>query len=170
LLPEIIRPIQGGEADVVLGSRLMGLHPMRQGMPWWKYYSNRALTMLENLTFGLQLSEYHTGYRAFRREVLESVNLQMNSDKFIFDQEIMAQAVDLKARIAEVSVPTRYFAEASSASFVQSSIYGLSILSLLARYWLHRAGLVHYRQFDSLKRRYRSVTPEGSEAKANTRM
>jgi hypothetical protein len=80
----------------------------------------------------------------------------------------MAQAVDLKARIAEVSVPTRYFAEASSASFVQSSIYGLSILSLLARYWLHRAGFVHHRQFDSLKRRYRSVAAESAEAKANT--
>jgi glycosyltransferase involved in cell wall biosynthesis len=159
LLPEIIKPIQNGEADVVLGSRLMGLHPMRQGMPWWKYYSNRALTMLENLTFGLNLSEYHTGYRAFRREVLESVNLQMNSDKFIFDQEIMAQAVNLKARIAEVSVPTRYFPEASSASFVQSSIYGLAILSLLARYWLHRTGFVHHLQFDSLRQRYRSGVP-----------
>jgi glycosyltransferase involved in cell wall biosynthesis len=166
LLPQIIRPIQSDEADVVLGSRLMGLHPMRQGMPWWKYYSNRALTMLENLAFGLNLSEYHTGYRAFRREVLESVNLQMNSDKFIFDQEIMAQAVNLKARIAEVSVPTRYFPEASSASFVQSSIYGLSILSLLTRYWLHRSGFMHYRQFDSLKRRYRSIAQEVATTRA----
>ncbi len=156
LLPEIIRPIQDGNADVVLGSRLMGLSPMRQGMPWWKYYSNRFLTMFENLTFGLKLSEYHTGYRAFRREVLECVNLEMNSDNFIFDQEILAQIVSLDMRIAEHPVPTRYFAQASSASFLQSSVYGLSILWLLARYWMHRAGIMHQRQFDSLERRYRS--------------
>ena len=98
LLPEIIKPIQDGVADVVLGSRLMGAHPMKQGMPWWKYISNRFLTMAENVVFGLKLSEYHTGYRAFDREALESVNLSMNSDKFIFDQEIMAQLVNIKMR------------------------------------------------------------------------
>src|SRR5437016_12969321 len=132
LLPEIVRPIQEGAADVVLGSRLMGANPMGQGMPWWKYYANRFLTTLENWTFGLRLSEYHTGYRAFRREVLESVNIQMNSDRFLFDQEILAQIVSLRLRITEVPVPTRYFAQASSATFFQSSVYGLSILWLLA--------------------------------------
>jgi glycosyltransferase involved in cell wall biosynthesis len=157
LLPEIIRPIEEGTADVVLGSRLMGIHPIRQGMPWWKYYSNRFLTALENWVFGLRLSEYHTGYRAFRRQVLESVNLQMDSDRFIFDQEILAQIVNLKMRITEVPVPTRYFAQASSASFFQSSVYGVSILWLLVRYLLHRGGIVHQRQFDSLERRYRSA-------------
>jgi len=157
LLPEIIRPIQEGNADVVLGSRLLGASPMSQGMPWWKYVSNRFLTKLENATFGLQLSEYHTGYRAFRREVLESVNLEMNSDNFIFDQEILAQIVRLDMRIAEVPVPTRYFPQASSASFIQSSVYGLSILWLLGRYALHCAGMIHQRQFDSLERRYRSM-------------
>ena len=157
LLPEIIKPIQEGQADVVLGSRLMGINPMRQGMPWWKYISNRFLTIAENVVFGLKLSEYHTGYRAFRREALESVNLQMDSDKFIFDQEIMAQLVNIKMRITEVPVPTRYFAQASSASFVASSIYGVSILTLLARYLLHRWGVIHQRQFDSLERRYRSA-------------
>jgi glycosyltransferase involved in cell wall biosynthesis len=157
LLPEIIRPIEDGTADVVLGSRLMGVHPIRQGMPWWKYYSNRFLTTLENWVFGLRLSEYHTGYRAFRRQVLESVNLQMDSDRFIFDQEILAQIVNLKMRITEVPVPTRYFAQASSASLVQSSVYGVSILWLLVRYLLHRGGIVHQRQFDSLERRYRSA-------------
>ena len=154
LLPEIIRPIQDGAADVVLGSRLLGSSPMKQGMPWWKYISNRFLTVLENWTFGLSLSEYHTGYRAFRRQVLEAANLEMNSDKFIFDQEILAQIVALGLRITEVPVPTRYFPQASSASFMQSSIYGLSILWLLARYLLHRAGIVRQRQFDSLRRRY----------------
>jgi len=156
LLPEIVKPIQDGVADVVLGSRLMGAHPMKQGMPWWKYISNRFLTMAENVVFGLKLSEYHTGYRAFDREALESVNLAMNSDKFIFDQEIMAQLVNIKMRITEVPVPTRYFKQASSASFLQSSIYGISILWLLARYLLHRSGMIRQRRFQSLERRYRN--------------
>ena len=164
LLPEIIRPIEAGDADVVLGSRLMGIHPIRQGMPWWKYYSNRFLTTLENLVFGLHLSEYHTGYRAFRRQVLESVNLQMDSDRFIFDQEILAQIVNLKMRITEVPVPTRYFAQASSASLFQSTVYGVSILWLLVRYLLHRGGIVHQRQFDSLERRYRNAAEDKHQA------
>lgn len=154
LLPEIVRPIQQGEADVVLGSRLLGGNVMKQGMPWWKFISNRFLTGLENRVFGLTLSEYHTGYRAYRRDALESVNLDMNSDNFIFDQEIMAQFVDLGARVAEVPVPTRYFPQASSASFIQSSIYGLSILLLLLRFVLHRNGIWKQRQFESLARRY----------------
>ncbi len=165
LLPQVIEPIRAGAADVVLGSRLMGDNPMRQGMPWWKYLSNRFLTGLENRAFRLRLSEYHTGYRAFRREILEAVNLGMNSDKFIFDQEIMAQLVCLRARIAEVPVPTRYFAQASSASFFASTRYGLSILWLLLRYLLHRSGVVHQRQFDSLERRYHTIAEEGSESK-----
>ena len=155
LLPEIIRPIQEGRAGIVLGSRLLGTNPMKQGMPWWKYYANRFLTRLENLVFGLKLSEYHTGYRAFHREVLESLNLTMNSDSFIFDQEILAQAVDLGVRITEVPVPTRYFPLASSASFPQSLVYGLRILWLLFRYLLHRSGLLRQRQFESLSHRYR---------------
>jgi glycosyltransferase involved in cell wall biosynthesis len=162
LLPEIVHPIQEGLADAVLGSRLMGTNPMKQGMPWWKYISNRFLTWAENVTFGLNLSEYHTGYRAFSRDVLESVNLETNSDKFIFDQEIMAQMVALRMRITEVPVPTRYFAQASSASFFASSIYGLSILVLLAKYLMYRWGWGYHRQFDSLQRRYHSgVQPVG---------
>jgi glycosyltransferase involved in cell wall biosynthesis len=154
LLPEVVKPIQEGKADVVLGSRLLGGNVVKQGMPWWKFISNRFLTGLENRVFGLRLSEYHTGYRAYRRDVLESVNLDMNSDNFIFDQEIMAQFVDLGARVAEVPVPTRYFPQASSASFIQSSVYGLSILLLLLRYVLHRSGIWKQRQFESLARRY----------------
>jgi len=154
LLPEMIQPIERGEADVVLGSRLLGGDPMKQGMPWWKYVSNRFLTRLENAVFGLRLAEYHTGYRAYRREALETVNLEMNSDNFIFDQQIMAQFVAAGLRVAEVPVPTRYFPAASSASFVQSSVYGLSILWLLARFLLHRAGLARSRKFESLRRRY----------------
>ena len=99
LLPRVIEPIERDEADVVLGSRLMEGNPMRQGMPWWKYVSNRFLTFLENRVFGLQLSEYHTGYRAYRRAALEAVNLETNSDNFLFDQEIVAQFIDSGIRI-----------------------------------------------------------------------
>jgi hypothetical protein len=123
-------------------------------MPWWKYVSNRFLTWVENRAFGLNLAEYHTGYRAYRRAALEAVNIEMNSDNFIFDQEIMAQFVHAGLRIAEVPVPTRYFPQASSASFVQSSVYGVSILALVARYRLHRAGILRQRQFESLTLRY----------------
>jgi glycosyltransferase involved in cell wall biosynthesis len=164
LLPEIVRPIEEGRADVVLGSRLLGADAWRQGMPWWKYVSNRFLTGLENLCFGLSLSEYHTGYRAYRSDVLEAVNVQMNSDNFIFDQEIMAQFVCVGVRFAEVPVPTRYFPQASSASFMQSSVYGSSILFLLLRYLLHRSGIWRQRQFESLQRRYSSAAAAGSKS------
>ena len=156
LLPRVLEPIDCKEADVVLGSRLLEGNPMRQGMPWWKYVANRFLTAIENWAFGLRLSEYHTGYRAYRREALETVNLETNSDNFLFDQEIIAQFVDAGLRIREVPVPARYFPEASSASLLQSSVYGISILRLVARYLLHRAGL-HQRQFQSLHNRYERV-------------
>jgi len=156
-LPQIIEPIERGEADVVLGSRLMSASPVTQGMPWWKYVGNRLLTKVENAAFGLRLSEYHTGYRAFSREVLETINFQMNADGFIFDQEVIAQIVDARFRVAEVSVPTRYFPEASSASFIDSSRYGLGILWLVVRYGLHRSHLLRQNKFQSLKRRYSKV-------------
>ncbi len=154
LLPQIIQPIVEGKAHLVLGSRLKEGSALQQGMPWWKYISNRFLTWLENLTFGLHHSEYHTGYRAFDRTLLETVNFSMNSDKFIFDQEIIAQAVAAGFNLEEIAVPTRYFAEASQISFVASSIYGMQILTLLARYVMHKTGLRKSRQFESLRRRY----------------
>ncbi len=157
LLPEIIRPIREGKADVVLGSRLLAGDVMRQGMPWWKFLGNRFLTGVENWAFDLNLAEYHTGYRAYRREALEAVNLDMNSDAFVFDQEIIAQFVDTGMRIAEVPVPTRYFAQASSCSFVSSCRYGLSIFGVVARYLLHRTDLVKLKQFASLRRRYHAA-------------
>jgi glycosyltransferase involved in cell wall biosynthesis len=157
LLPKIIEPIQTGRADVVFGSRLLGGNAIRQGMPWWKYAANLFLTRLENQVFGLELSEFHTGYRAYRRELLESVNLEMNSDKFVFDQEIVAQMVDVGARFAEVPVPTRYFAQASTCSLTASCRYGVSILAVLARYLLHHFRLLPQKQFQSLRRRYSAV-------------
>jgi len=124
-------------------------------MPWWKYVSNRFLTWVENRAFGLNLSEFHTGYRAYTAEALQSMNLATNSDKFIFDQEVVAQAVTLGLKITEIAVPTRYFPQASSASFLQSSRYGLSILYLVMKYGLHKSGIRRSRQFESLSRRYR---------------
>jgi glycosyltransferase involved in cell wall biosynthesis len=154
LVPQIIEPIIKSEADVVLGSRLKKGTALQEGMPWWKYFSNRFLTSVENTTFGLGLSEFHTGYRAFRREVLETVNFAMNNDGFIFDQEIIAQVVAAGFRITEIPVPTRYFAEASSASFAQSTIYGLKILWLMLRYQFFCWKLIPGRQFTSLRARY----------------
>ena len=154
LLPALIAPIQRNEADVVLGSRLLGESPVKQGMPVWKYWGNRFLTRIENWVFGLGLSEFHTGYRAFTREVLETVNFGMNSDKFIFDQEIIAQIVAAGFRIMEVPVPTRYFPEASSAGFFASVRYGLGVLRLLFQYSLHRLRVRPQRRFESLRQRY----------------
>ncbi|EKQ68990.1 glycosyl transferase [Leptolyngbyaceae cyanobacterium JSC-12] len=157
LLPELVRPIQEGRYDVVFGSRMKGISAFKQGMPWWKYISNVFLTWLENKVFGLELSEFHTGYRAYSREALEAVNFLANSDKFIFDQEIVAQFVAGGFRIGDVHVPTRYFPEASSLSFVGSVIYGLGILGLLFRYSLHKVGIVTSAQFICHPLRYRST-------------
>jgi glycosyltransferase involved in cell wall biosynthesis len=155
LLPTIIAPLKAGEADVVLGSRLMQGNVVQQGMPWWKFLGNRGLTTIQNWVLGQNLSEYHTGYRAYSRRVLEEVPFLLNSDNFVFDQEMLVQAIHLGFRITEVPVPTRYFKEASSASFYASVIYGFSILALLARYLLHRAALVSQRQFECFAARYR---------------
>jgi hypothetical protein len=160
LVPDIIKPILEGNADLVLGSRLKEGSAVQQGMPWWKYISNRFLTRLENWVFGLDHSEFHTGYRAFTREVLETVNFSMNSDGFVFDQEIIAQAVVAQFRIGEISVPVRYFKEASSASFYDSTAYGIKILVVLCRYLLHKCGIVKLKQFESLRARYRRVPSE----------
>lgn len=159
LLPDLMKPIEDGQVDVVLGSRLLGGSAVKQGMPWWKYIANRFLTRLENRVFRLRLSEFHTGYRAYRRNVLESVNYVMNSDRFVFDQEVIAQIVMARFKIGEVPVPTRYFREASSAGFIDSCIYGLSILWLLLKYVVHKYGIYTQKQFESLRARYNEVGP-----------
>jgi hypothetical protein len=130
---------------------------LEQGMPWWKYLGNRFLTKLENWVLGLSLSEYHTGYRAFSRRVLEEIPFSLNSDKFVFDQEMLVQAAHLRFRIREVPVPTKYFPEASKASFLDSVIYGLSILFLLFCFLAHKISLVELRQFQPLHSRYKRV-------------
>ena len=154
LVPEIAQPIIDGRADVVFGSRMLGKSAYREGMPWWKFVANKALTWLENLVFGLSLSEYHTGYRAYSRQALQSVNFYSNSDGFVFDREIVAKFVAQNLRIAEIPVPVRYFPEASSAGFFDSTIYGMKILWILLRYFLHRQGIVKSTHFSNYSGRY----------------
>jgi glycosyltransferase involved in cell wall biosynthesis len=139
-IPDLIAPIVAGQADMVLGSRFLG-DPLAGGMPRWKYVSNRFLTGVENMAFGLSLSEYHTGFRAYSRQLLERIPYNLNSDDFVFDQELVAQVVANGMRVAEIAVPTRYFAEASSVGFRRSVIYGLSTLTVVGRFLLHRLGL-----------------------------
>jgi hypothetical protein len=117
-----------GVYDLALGSRILGGGALRGGMPLYKYISNRMLTLFQNLTMGAKLSEYHTGFRAYSRQLLESLPLEANSDDFVFDNQVLAQAVFLGARIGEISCPTKYFPEASSINFRRSSIYGLGVL------------------------------------------
>ena len=156
LVPEIVAPIINLEADIVLGSRMLRKSAFKDGMPWWKFIANKSLTWLENKVFGLSLSEYHTGYRAYSRHALESVNFYSNSDGFVFDQEIIAQFVWQNLKISEVPVPVRYFPEASSAGFVESTIYGIKILWLLVIYGLHKFGIVKSTRFSNVHGRYES--------------
>ncbi|MCA1644711.1 MAG: glycosyltransferase family 2 protein [Chloroflexi bacterium] len=147
LVPQMIKPILDGRADIVLGSRLLNGGALSGGIPWWKFVANRFLTFVENMAFGLRLSEYHTGFRAYSRRLLETLPFLLNSDDFVFDQEIMAQAVSFGFRVGEIPVPTRYFAEASSVNFERSVEYGLAVLRLVLRYLLHRAHIWRSRQF-----------------------
>jgi glycosyltransferase involved in cell wall biosynthesis len=154
-IPDLVLPILSADADLMLGSRFLG-DPLAGGMPRWKYVSNRFLTTVENLAFGLRLSEYHTGLRAYSRRLLETIPYELNSDDFVFDQELVAQVVAAGGlRIGEVAVPTRYFQEASSVGFRRSVVYGLSTLRVVARYLLHRTGIRR-----SAKLRPRAVTGE----------
>ncbi|HEY4633040.1 MAG TPA: glycosyltransferase family 2 protein [Candidatus Limnocylindrales bacterium] len=138
-IPALIAPIAAGTHDLMLGSRFLG-DPRAGGMPIWKFVSNRALTTVENLAFGMDLSEYHTGLRAYSRRLLETIPFHRNSDDFVFDQELIAQVVaaGLRRRIGEIAVPTRYFEEASSVGFGRSVVYGVSTVRVVARYLLHR--------------------------------
>jgi glycosyltransferase involved in cell wall biosynthesis len=138
-----------GVYDAVLGSRILGGRALRGGMPLWKYVANRLLTAFENFFLGAKLSEYHSGYRAFSREVLAALPLLENSDDFVFDNQMLAQCVHFGFRIGEVSCPTRYFEEASSINFRRSVTYGLGVLATTLQFALQRWGVSHFRIFDS---------------------
>jgi glycosyltransferase involved in cell wall biosynthesis len=137
-----------GVYDVALGSRILGGGALLGGMPRYKYVANRALTTFQNILMGAHLSEYHTGYRAYSKELLNSLPLEKNSEDFVFDNQILAQAILLGARIGEISCPTRYFPEASSINFRRSSIYGLGVLKTAMEFRLAKWGLHHTPLFD----------------------
>lgn len=149
--PHLIVPMAGmiayGEYDVVMGSRILGKGALVGGMPFYKYVANRFLTLAQNILMSQKLSEYHTGFRAFRREVLENLPLEENSDDFVFDNEMIAQAAFFGYRIGEISCPTRYFAEASSINFRRSVKYGFGVLSTSLKFRLHRMGIRKSRLF-----------------------
>ena len=141
LIPAMATMIGNGLYHCVLGSRILGGYALKGGMPIWKYIANRFLTLAENILVGAKLSEYHTGYRAFSRELLEKLPLSNNSDDFIFDNQMLAQILWQGYHIAEVSCPTKYFAEASSINFMRSCKYGFGCLGVGIQYRLARFGL-----------------------------
>jgi glycosyltransferase involved in cell wall biosynthesis len=147
VIPQLVAPIAAGRCDAAFGSRMLGGKAREGGMPWWKYLANIALTKLENGVFGLGLTEYHSGFRAYSRRYLESVRLDANADAFVFDSEIIAQGVTAGMRFEEIPIETRYFPEASQIRFRASVRYGLDILRMLARYVLHVRGLRRCEQF-----------------------
>ncbi len=142
--------------DVVLGSRILGGRARQGGMPIWKYLANRCLTLFENVCLGAKLSEYHTGYRAFSRRVLEELPLLENSDDFVFDNQMLAQCVHFGFRMGEVSCPTKYFEEASSINFRRSVKYGLGVLATSIQFKLQKWGLVYLPRFSKEGRRLSS--------------
>jgi glycosyltransferase involved in cell wall biosynthesis len=139
--------ITSGHYDVVLGSRILGGGALKGGMPYYKYFANRILTAFENVILGVKLSEYHTGYRAFSRKVLEKLPLELNSDNFVFDNEMLAQTVNFGFCIGEISCPTKYFPEASSISFWPSVRYGLGVLTTVCKFGLHRSHIKRFKMF-----------------------
>jgi len=148
LIPAMVSLLAYGPYDVVLGSRILGGQAMKLGMPSYKYVSNRFLTLLQNLLLGQKLSEYHTGYRAFTRNVLEEIHWQDNAPGFVFDNQMLVQIIHKEYRIGEISCPAFYFPEMSSIGMVKSVLYGLGCLSLSIRFVLHRAGLFRLKLLD----------------------
>ena len=144
LIPVMSNIIANDLYPVVLASRILGKGALKGGMPLYKYVANRFLTFVQNLLINEKLSEYHTGYRAFSREVLETINYELNSDDFVFDNQMLSQIVYAGFEIAEVTCPTKYFEEASSINFRRSVKYGLGVLNTSFKHFLQRMGLAKY--------------------------
>ena len=149
LVPAMASMIVSGQYDVVLGSRILGGGALEGGMPRYKYIANRFLTLVENILVGQKLSEYHSGYRAWSRKVLECLPIDLCSDDFVFDNQMLVQAISHGFRIGEISCPTKYFPEASSINFQRSAVYGLGVLRTAIQYRLHRLGILRHRLFIS---------------------
>jgi glycosyltransferase involved in cell wall biosynthesis len=147
LVTAIASMVASGHYEVVLGSRILGGKSLQGGMPLYKYISNRVLTLIENVLLGAKLSEYHTGFRALRREILEKIPFENNSDDFVFDNEILVQAIYFGYSIGEISCPTRYFEDASSINFPRSVRYGFGVLSTSLKYVLQRTKVANFAIF-----------------------
>lgn len=148
-IPDLIGPLIKGQKDVMLGSRILGGRrgTLAGGMPVYKFISNRFLTLVENIVLRLRLSEYHTGFRAFSRKVLETIPFEKNSNDFVFDTEFLAEVSAFGFKAGEIPVPCRYFAEASEINFVRSSVYGLQTLLVCFKLILHKTGLFRFALF-----------------------
>jgi glycosyltransferase involved in cell wall biosynthesis len=153
LVPAMAGMVASGVYDMVLGSRILGTGALKGGMPLYKYISNRFLTAFQNILLGVKLSEYHTGFRAFSRQLLETLPLLENSDDFVFDNQMIAQAVMFGFSIGEISCPTKYFEEASSINFKRSVQYGLGVLATSFSFVAHKWGIVHRARFDASGRK-----------------
>jgi glycosyltransferase involved in cell wall biosynthesis len=149
VIPDLVYPLIRGEADAAFGSRMLGGKPMEGGMPNWKYTANIFLTAFANVVFQRYLTEIHSGFRAYTRKYLETVRFEENSDDFIFDTEIIAQGMANNLFFKETAITTRYFPEASSINLRRSLVYGMGILVVLIKYYLHQHGMVHYKQFEA---------------------
>ena len=150
LIPHAVGFIEAGVCDVVLGCRIRSRREaLAGGMPLYKYLANRALTFVENVALGQNLGDFHTGFRAYRRAVLETIPFEHNSDDFVFDTQLLVQAVYFGFRLGDIPMPVRYFPEASSINFTRSVRYGLGTLATVAEYWLHRLGLYRSRLFQA---------------------
>lgn len=169
LITALASIVASGLYDVALGSRILGGEALRGGMPLYKYVANRGLTLVQNLLLGAKLSEYHTGYRAFSRRVLETLPLEENGDDFVFDNEMLAQAIFFGFRIAEVTCPTSYGPDASSISFRRSVRYGFGVLGTSVRFRLQRLGIAKFRFLDPAGRKLQVSVPEPSAAPAPSR-
>lgn len=148
LVPELVRPILEGQADMVMGSRIINGRALEGGMPIWKYVANRFLTTVENLVYGTRLTDCHSGFRAYSRRLLQTVPFLLNSDDFVFDSQMIAQAVHAGFTIKEIAVQARYFPEASSVNFRVSLVYGFKTLWVVLCFALHRLGVARFRVFD----------------------
>ena len=153
LLPSMAYLIANDLYHVVLGSRILGKGALKGGMPYYKYVFNRFLTLSQNLLVGEKLSEYHTGYRAFSKEVLETVNYHINSDDFVFDNQMLSQIIYAGYDIAEVTCPTKYFDDASSINFKRSTVYGLGVLKTSFCHFLQRKGLAKFKLYEVNKQK-----------------
>ena len=147
VIPALLQPLLEKQCDAVFGSRMLGGRPIQGGMPKWKYLGNILLTAIENATFLIYLTEYHSGFRAYTRKYLEAVHLEANSDDFVFDTEIIAQGIAKGLSIREIPIETRYFDEASQIPFWPSVLYGFSILKTMLLYKLHIWGVYQARIF-----------------------